>query len=97
MSEPETSMDDEARVLQARLAYINALREVAKLPRTIGFIGCLLGSLVMIYANYKMPGGARSPLGYTGLGIVAVSWLLFAYSIYRRTLYVRTHPFDPKA
>ena len=91
------SLDDEMAELQRRIAYLNALRQVGYWPRTLGFAFCLVGAILLIYASYKVPGGAFSSFGYTALGVIVVGWVLFAYSLIARTRYVRAHPFDPKA
>jgi hypothetical protein len=91
------SLDDEMAELQRRIAYLKALRQVGYWPRTLGFAFCLVGAILLIYASYKVPGGAFSSFGYTALGVIVVGWALFAYSLIARTRYVRAHPFEPKA
>jgi hypothetical protein len=91
------SLDDEMAELTRRIAYLDALKKVGYWPRTLGFAFCLVGAILLIYASYKVPGGAFSSFGYTALGVIVVGWALFAYSLIARTRYVRAHPFDPKA
>jgi uncharacterized membrane protein len=90
-------MIDEAAEIQRRLAYLEAVRRVAMIPRQFGFVFCLIGAVLVIYASYRVPGGAFTPFGYTALAVIAVGWALFAYSIFARTRYVRAHPFEPQA
>ncbi len=87
-------MTDDPDVMTKRLAYIDTLRDMHKNKRLIGFVGCLLGVLVMLYGRF---GGGPEQAVWAGLAIVVVSWLLFTYVILSRVLYVRAHPFDPGA
>ncbi|CAN5297628.1 hypothetical protein BH11PSE2_BH11PSE2_02550 [soil metagenome] len=90
-------MTDEAAEIQRRIAYITEVRKIASLPRSVGFACCLVGAVLIIWASYRVPGGAFSPFGLTALAVIIGGWLLFAYSIFQRTRYVRAHPFEPKA
>jgi len=51
-----------------------AFRTVGQFQRQLGFILCLIGVVLLSYATYKIPGGPRSPFGYTSLGVIAVGW-----------------------
>jgi hypothetical protein len=91
------SLDDEMSELTRRIAYLDEVKKIGYWPRTLGFAFSLVGAILLIYASYKVPGGAFSSFGYTALGVIVVGWLLFAYSLLARTRYVRAHPFEPKA
>ena len=91
------SHEDEVAELNRRIAYIDTIRKLAYWPRTLGFAFSLVGAILLIYASYRVPGGAFSPFGYTALGVIVVGWGLFAYSLIVRTRYVRAHPYEPKS
>jgi hypothetical protein len=91
------SVEDEMAELNRRIAYLDELKKIGYWPRTIGFAFCLVGAILLIYASYRVPGGAFSSFGYTALGVIVVGWALFAYSLIARTRYVRAHPFETKA
>lgn len=90
-------MTEELSELQARIAYMQTVRNIARMHQTVGFACCLVGAVLLIWASYKIPGGAFTPFGYTALAVIVVGWVLFAYSVIARTRYVRAHPFEPKA
>lgn len=89
-------MIDDPQELARRAAYIDEIRGVARSARTIGFICCLVGVLVLAFASYRLEAGAFSPAGYAALGVIIFGWVLFTYAIVKRTRYVRAHPYDPK-
>ncbi len=61
----------------------------------VGFIACLVGVLVVIWARSR-PETPPWAL-WVGIAVVALGWACFAYSIFKRTAWVRSHPFDPSA
>lgn len=86
-------MIDDSELNMKKSAYIDTLRGLHKSKRHLGFIGCLVGVIVMFAARIRPE--LPDVLVWVGVAIVAVSWLLFAYVIYARIAYVRAHPFDP--
>lgn len=88
--------DDPAELMR-RVAYYQSIRKVAQWPRTLGFLLCLIGVILLSYAAYKVPGGPRSPFGYTSLAVIAAGWVLLIFSMIARTRYVRAHPYESKA
>jgi cell division protein FtsW (lipid II flippase) len=88
-------MMDDPTLIQKRIAYVDHMRALHKNKRMAGFIGCLIGVVLMVLGGFMH--GAPSWLRWVGLAIVAPSWLLFIYVIVSRTRYVQTHPFDPEA
>ena len=80
----------EATDIQRRIAYFDYVRGLHKNKRTAGIVGCLIGCLVMLYGAQRGPDVLR----YVGLGIVAVSWLLFIYVTISRAIYVKKHPLE---
>jgi hypothetical protein len=80
----------EAADIQRRMAYFDHVRGLHKTKRTIGIVGCLIGMLVMLWGAQRGPDVLR----YVGLGIVAVSWLLFIYVTVSRARYVKKHPLE---
>jgi hypothetical protein len=83
-------LSSEANDLQRRMAYFDTVRGLHKTKRTVGMIGCLIGCLVMLWGAERGPDVLR----YVGLGIVAVSWLLFIYVTVSRAMYVKKHPLE---
>ena len=80
----------EAADIQRRMDYFDKVRGLHKTKRTIGIVGCLIGCLVMLFGAQRGPDVLR----YVGLGIVAVSWLLFIYVTIARAMYVKKHPLE---
>ena len=85
-------MIDDPETLQRKAAYIDHVRALHKGKRQAGFVGCLLGVLIMAAGRFS----AQVPdwTVWLGLAVVAVSWALFAFVIYSRTNWARSHPFD---
>ncbi|MGH6987685.1 MAG: hypothetical protein ACRED9_12725 [Caulobacteraceae bacterium] len=84
-------MDCEADDLAARSAYIDHLRSLGRRARTAGFAVCLLGVLLLVIARSKALAPAWESAG--AIAVIAVGWALLLYSIARRLLYLRAHPF----
>ena len=84
---------DDPEVLIRRAAYIDRIRGMYQRERTIGIFGCLVGVLLLIIARYRMPGAPWAM--WAAIAIIGAAWLLFAYVIFKRTAWVRAHPFDP--
>jgi hypothetical protein len=78
---------------EARRAYVAAVRAHARGLQNAGFVGCLIGVIVMLAGHYVR--GVPHLLTYAGLVVILISWGLFAFTIMRRSAYVRSHPFDP--
>ncbi|MBV8682111.1 MAG: hypothetical protein JO111_04500 [Caulobacteraceae bacterium] len=78
---------------EARRAYVASVRAHARGLQTAGFVGCLVGVLLMLSGHYVR--GVPHWMVYVGLVIILVGWALFAFAIVRRSAYVRSHPFDP--
>jgi len=88
-------MIDDPEELNRRAAYLDVIRHLARTPRMIGFLCCLVGVLGLAFAAYRL-GDPLAPLGLASLIVIAIGWALFAYAIVVRTRYVRAHPFNPK-
>jgi hypothetical protein len=86
-------MIDDPELLAKKAAYIDTLRGLYRRERTAGFVACLLGVLALVWARYS-PGAPAWAL-WVSLAVVAGGWLLFVYVIWRRSVWVRAHPFDP--
>ena len=78
--------------IQRRIAYFDYVRSLHKTKRTAGIVGCLIGMLVMLWGSERGPDVLR----YVGLGIVAVSWLLFIYVTISRAMYVKKNPLEAR-
>jgi hypothetical protein len=86
---------DDPELLAKQSAYIDKIRGLYKRERNAGFVFCLVGVLGLVLVRFRLeapPWALWAPLG-----IVALGWALFAWSIYKRTAWVRAHPFDPDA
>lgn len=88
-------MSDDPQLLAKRVAYVKTIRGLHRTERMAGMAGCLVGALLLIWGRQA----AEAPAWAAPVGLVTISaaWLLFAYVIYRRTRYVRAHPFDPQS
>ena len=87
-------MSDDPALLEKRVAYVKTIRALYRTERMAGMAGCLVGALLLIWG--RQAAGAPAWAAPTGLVTIGAAWLLFAYVIYRRTRYVRAHPFDPQ-
>jgi hypothetical protein len=85
-------MDDPA-LLDRQSAYLDTLRGLYKTERTLGFVACLVGALMLIVARFRL--GGEPLLLWGGAAVVALGWGLFVYAVIRRLQWVRAHPFDP--
>ena len=88
-------MIDDSALNMKKAAYADTIRALGRRERSVGFIACLLGALLLIWG--RMVSGAPDWAVVAGLVTIATGWLLFAYVILRRTRYVRAHPFDPQS
>ena len=79
-----------------RVAYVREVRSQKRNLHTAGFAVCLAGVLLLAWASTQ-GAGARSPLGFGALGVIAAGWAILIYVIVARQAYVRAHPFDPNA
>ncbi len=86
-------MLDDPKVLDRRAAYIDHIRGLYRRERTVGLIGCLAGVMLLVWARYRM--GAEAWAMWGAIAVIAAAWGLFAYVIFKRTQWVRAHPFDP--
>jgi hypothetical protein len=86
---------DDPRLLDRRVAYAKTIRGLCRNERAAGLAGSLVGVLLLIWG--RQVAGAPAWAVPTGLVTIGAAWLLFAYVIYRRTRYVRAHPFDPQS
>jgi uncharacterized membrane protein len=82
---------DEARRLEQQAAYIDTVRRLHRTERNAGFVACLVGALILVWARFRA--GAPPAFLWVGLGVIALGWALFAYSIVKRLAWVRAHPF----
>ena len=88
-------MTDDPQSLARRVAYVKTIRGLHRTERMAGLAGCLVGALLLIWGRQV----AQAPPWAAPVGLVTIgaAWALFAYVIYRRTRYVRAHPFDPQS
>jgi len=88
-------MMDDAADLTRKAAYLDRLRRLYSRTRFVGFVLCLVGILVLVWAKFRGP-GPLSPLGIAGIVIVTAGWAIFVYVIVQRTRYVRRNPYKPE-
>ena len=86
-------MIDDPEDLNRRSAYLDRVKAVGARVRPLGFILCLVGVLMLVWARYRGP-GPLSPLGIAGIVVIAIGWGIFVYVLVARTRYVRRHPYD---
>ena len=86
-------MSDEIRDNARRAAYIDQIRGLYRRERTLGLAGCLIGVVVLVWSRYRWD--APHWAMWAAVAIIAAAWSLFAYVIFKRTAWVRAHPFDP--
>jgi hypothetical protein len=84
-------VSEEARTIKRKAAYIDKVRGLHRKERNAGFVACLAGVLMLVWARF----GAGVPPAILGasLVVIAAGWALFAYSILKRLAWVRAHPF----
>ncbi|MFO1014455.1 MAG: hypothetical protein U1E50_11910 [Caulobacteraceae bacterium] len=88
-------MTGEAEDLTRRAAYLDTLRRLYSRTKFAGYVLCLVGILVLVWAKFRGP-GPLSPIGIAGIVIVTAGWAIFVYVIVQRTRYVRRHPYNPQ-
>lgn len=88
-------MSDDPELLARRVAYVKTIRGLYRTERAVGLVGSLVGALLLIWG--RQAANAPAWAAPAGLVTIGAAWLLFAYVIYRRTRYVRAHPFDPQS
>jgi hypothetical protein len=86
-------MIDDPDELARRAAYLDRLRSIGARLRPLGFVLCLVGVLVLLWARYRGP-GPLSPIGIGGIVVIAAGWGIFVYVLVARTRYVRRNPYD---
>lgn len=88
-------MMDDPVDLTRRAAYADRVRAIGARVRPLGFIFCAIGVALLVWARFRGP-GALTPIGLTGLAIIAVGWGIFVYVLVARTRYVRRNPYKPE-
>jgi O-antigen/teichoic acid export membrane protein len=86
-------MMDDPNDLNRRAAYLDQIRGMYRRERTIGIAGCLIGVMLLIWSRYRWD--APHWAVWVAVAVIAAAWTLFAYVIFKRTAWVRAHPFDP--
>ena len=88
-------MIDDPETLTRQAAYIDGIRGLYRRERTLGFVACLAGVMILAWSRLRFD--APPWAMWAGLAIIAAGWILFVYVLVRRSAWVRAHPFDPEA
>jgi hypothetical protein len=88
-------LHDDIVFMIRRAAYVDEIRSVARRERRIGWTALVLGVLTLAWAWLEGP-GMHSRVAHTAEAAIVLSSLLFFWAMFRRTRYVRAHPFDPE-
>jgi len=86
-------MQEEAALIERRLAYIAKVRGLHKAKRNAAFVGCLVGVLAMMFGRFRYTDFSAVML-WGGLAVVLISWATFLFVSVQRARYVRAHPFE---
>jgi len=86
-------MMDDPNELNRRAAYLDQVRGMYRRERTVGISGCLIGVMLLIWSRYRVD--APPWAMWIALAVIVSAWLLFGYVVFKRTAWVRAHPFDP--
>lgn len=81
--------------LAARLAWFGKARLMHRNKRLIGLAGVVLGACIVAW--WKLDASVADWALWTGCGVLAASWLLFAYVIVARWRWVKQNPYRPTA
>ena len=87
-------VSDDIVFMIRRAAYVGEVRAVALRARRVALAALMLGLATLAWAVLRGPGVHSRP-AHWGEAAIALSWLLLAYVLFRRTRYVRANPFDP--
>ena len=77
-----------------RAAYVEEIREVALRARRMGWAALFMGAVTLAWAVFRGP-GMHSRVAHSAEAAIVLGWALFVYVMFKRTRYVRSHPFDP--
>jgi len=88
-------MEDEAELIQKRIAYLRQVQSLYRRERITGFLMILTGFLLVMPAQWTPTW--PHPAIWAGYALVAVGWVFFVYVIWRRTAWRRANPFNPNA
>ena len=88
-------MHDDLVLLIRRAAYVDEIRLVAIRARKVGLAVLVMGLTIFAWAAWRGP-GVHSGLAHSAEAAIVLGWALFVYVMFKRTRYVRAHPFDPE-
>ena len=77
-----------------RAAYVEQIREVAFRARRMAWAALFMGAVTLAWAVLRGP-GVHSRVAHSAEAAIVLGWSLFFYVMFKRTSYVRSHPFDP--
>ncbi len=89
----ETSSEDVVFMIR-RAAYVEEIRDVALRTRRMGWAALFMGVVTLVWAVLRGP-GMHSRVAHWSEAAIVLAWVLFFYVMFKRTSYVRSHPFDP--
>ncbi len=82
-------MEDEE--YKRRAAWIDTIRSMHRGKRRLGYLGCLIGILMVLWGRFG--DGAPDWAIPLGIGIIFASWLLFVYVLWDRWRWAKAN--DP--
>jgi hypothetical protein len=85
----------EPNFLHRKAAYIETVRALGRRARNAGFVACLLGVLLLVWA--RVGSGAPVFVLWIALAVIAVGWGLLVWSVIKRVGYIRSHPFESES
>jgi uncharacterized membrane protein len=85
---------EDAETAERYAAHVETIRAVGRRERSIGYVACLVGVMIVVVARFRLAG--EPWLLWSGLAVIAVGWALFVYALWARIAYVRAHPFAEK-
>jgi hypothetical protein len=77
---------------QRRMEWLRKVRLMHRNKRMLGFAGIILGASMVVWARLS-PGEAPGWVLYGGVGLLALSWIVFVYVIIDRSRWIRNNPY----
>ncbi len=85
-------MSEDFHILKRKAEYVERLRRLGRGERSVGFVACLVGVLGLLVVQ-RLHWAPPWTL-WLALAVIAVGWGLLAWSLWKRLIFLRQHPFD---